>query len=198
MFDLKGWVRIWGRGSLGITTWSTQLRVIMLPETSEITMEESAQWLKYVLPVRRNVLLFGLFSICLLIWVAMFVGMIVTMFREQFGFVLNVMLVVWLFLWWWLGRVLWGRWQYYAAGRELLFVNDQQLILRRPVSILGSTDTYDMKHITPFYFSDKHHCPAFDYAFQHVYFGHSLAAAHARDLVIALNGRFFPDHEEDD
>jgi hypothetical protein len=170
----------------------------MLPETSRITMEESAQWLKFVVPVRRNVFLFVLFSCCLVVWITMLAGMLLAMFRGQFGFVLNTMLVVWILLWLWLGRVLWGRWQYYAAGRELLFVNDRQLILRRPVSILGSTDAYDMKHVTPFYFSDKHHCPAFDYAFQHVYFGQNLAVDEALDFIAALNGRFFPGGEEDE
>jgi hypothetical protein len=162
-----------------------------------VALEEGDERLKVILPVERNWLLYSLFSVCLLVWIAMFAGVILAMFREHFGFLLDVMLLVWLAVWFWFGRVLWRRWQYFAADREILFINEQQILVRRPVSILGTTDVYDMRHVSPFYFSDKHHCPAFDYAYQHVYFGQSLLSDVARELVSDLNQRYFPDLGDD-
>lgn len=165
----------------------------MVAQIEGVQLEDKPEWLKVVLPVRRNWLLFGLFSACLVVWFLMLSGIIAAMLREGFGFVLNVMLLVWLIIWLWFGRVLWSRWQYYAAARELLFINEEQLIVRRPVSILGKTDVYDMDHVSPFYFSDRHHCPAFDYAFQHVYFGQDLEAENAHQLLALLNERYYPE-----
>ena len=168
-----------------------------------IQLEETDKRLKILWPLPRNHFLFGLFSLALLVWLIMLVGMTVYLVRdvmlagERFSFVLSIMLIVWLFIWARFGRVLWTRWQYNTADRELLFINKQQLIIRRPVSILGITDGYDMRYVSPFYYSDKHHCPAFDYGYQHVYFGHSLAQAEAARLVTMLNGRFFPDMDDD-
>ncbi len=168
----------------------------MIAQIEGVQLEEKPEWLKVVLPIRRNWVLFGLFTACLVIWFLMLSGIVAAMLREGFGFVLNVMLIVWLIIWLWFGRVLWGRWQYYAADREVLFINEEQLIVRRPVSILGKTDVYDMKHVSPFYFSDKHHCPAFDYGFQHVYFGQDLAADRAGQLLVLLNDRYYPDQDD--
>jgi hypothetical protein len=165
----------------------------MTPTTEQIEFADGTQWHKTVLPVDRNWVLFGLFSLCLLIWLGMLAGIVGSMITQGFGFLLNIMLFIWLIVWLWFGRVLWRRWQYYAASREILFINERQLLVRRPVSILGSTDVYDMGHVTPFYFSENHQCPAFDYAYQHVYFGQSLLPSDAQELVTMLNDRFFPD-----
>lgn len=169
----------------------------MAPTIEQIEFEDGTQWHKVVLPVRRNWPLFALFSLCMLVWIGMFVGFIGNMIIQRYDFLLNVMLIIWLLVWFWFGRVLWRRWQYYAADREILFINERQILVRRPVSILGSTDAYDMTHVSPFYFSEKHHCPSFDYAYQHVYFGRSMAALPAQELVSSLNARFFPDRDDD-
>lgn len=169
----------------------------MQAQIETIEFEERPEWLKVVLPVRRNWPLFILFTICLIIWIVMLSGVIAAMLRESFGFLLNVMLLIWLAIWLWFGRVLWRRWQFYAAVRELLFINEQQLVVRRPVSILGTTDVYDMNHVSPFYFSDKHLCPAFDYAYQHVYFGQDLTSERAQQLLELLNDRFHADRVVD-
>jgi hypothetical protein len=66
------------------------------------------------------------------------------------------------------------------------------------VSILGLTWVYDRSHVSRLYFSDQHHCPAFDYAYLHVYFGRSLAEPAARQLIDDLNGRYFPDEVEEE
>ncbi len=162
-----------------------------------IEIEEDAERLKIVWPVARNWLLFALFSTSMIVWIVLLAGMAAAIFRGQYGFLLTTMLVIWLLIWAWFGRVLWARWQYVAATREILFIDEARLIIRRPVSILGMTDAYDMTHVSPFYISDKFHCIAFDYGFQRVCFGQSVPDESAQKLVQALNGRFFP-HADDD
>lgn len=167
-------------------------------------MEETPDWLKIVLPIRRNWILFVLFTILLGVWLAMLAVGIVFMVRdvamsgEPFAFVFTVMLLVLLLILFRFGRVLWGQWQYYATNREILYVNEDQLIVRRPVSILGMTDAYDMSHVSPFYYSEKHHCPTFDYAYQHVYFGRHLERNEAHRLVAYLNERYFPESDDEE
>jgi len=175
----------------------------MLPGLDRIKFEETPEWLKIVLPVRRNWILFVLFTVLLVVWIVMLVvGSVFTirdvaMSGESFAFVFTVMLLVLLFILFRFGRVLWGQWQYYTANREILYVNKDQLIVRRPVSILGITDAYDMSHVSPFYYSEKHHCPTFDYAYQHVYFGRDLERDEAHRLVGYLNERYFPNFDDD-
>ena len=94
--------------------------------------------------------------------------------------------------------IVWGQWQYYAANREILFVHNEMLVVRRPVSIFGITSAYDRAHVTPFYFSEKHHSLAFDYGHQHVYFGRDLSSDPAGRLIGYLNARYYPHHNEDD
>lgn len=160
--------------------------------------EENADRLKLVWPVRRNWPLFILFSFSLLVWVVLLIGMIIAIFRGHYGGLLTTMLVIWWLAWAWFGRVLWARWEFYAATREILYLDESRLIIRRPVSILGITDAYDMAHVSSFYINDKLHCPGFDYGFQRIFFGQSLSDEAARKLVSALNGRFFPDELDED
>jgi hypothetical protein len=80
-----------------------------------------------------------------------------------------------------------------AASRELLFIDDEELVYRRPVSLLGHTAAYDLAHVTPFYFSDVHNCLAFDYAYLHVYFGYDLPRESAEALIAEVNQQWFPD-----
>jgi hypothetical protein len=164
-----------------------------------ILYEQRPEWLKVTLPGQRNSALFALYSLLLIIWAAALVIVVGYVLREPgFGWVNIALVLLWALLWLWFGRSLWRAWQYHAATRELLFINREQLIVRRPVSILGPTQSYDMAHVTPFYFSPKHGCPAFDYAFQHVYFGQGLPATIGQELVVELNRRFFPDAERGD
>ena len=175
----------------------------MLPKINEVMLEQQSGRLKVVLPIQRNWFLFALFSLCLLIWIGMSLVIIsflvqdVILSGERFAFWLTVMLIVWLVVWYAVGRILWGRWQYYTADREILFIDKEQLIVRRPVSILGITTAYDFKHISPFYRSEKHNCLAFDYGYQNVYFGHTLLDETANRLITYLNGRYFPNMEDD-
>lgn len=161
--------------------------------------EESEERLKLVIPVRVNWLLFALFTFALAIWLTMIGIVLLYLFQGlSSSFVLTGLLVIWLGIWLWFGRFLWARWQYSAANREILFFDQEQIIVRRPVSILGSTTSYDFAHVSPFYFSERHGCPAFDYTFYHVYFGRSLIEEAARELVDDLNRRFFPEEDDDE
>lgn len=167
----------------------------MIDKNHMVTFEEDLERLKVVIPVRINWPLLLIFSLSLLIWLAMLLVVLIYIARGMStNFVLTILLILWMIVWFLFGRFLFARWQYYAASREILFVDEEQLILRRPVSILGLTTSYDMNHITPFYFSEKHRCPAFDYAYLHVYFGRSLEKEVSLKLIEDLNQRYFPDN----
>lgn len=174
------------------------------PLIGNLAFEQTVERLKVSIPLRRNWLLSGLFTLCLFIWVGMVVIVVGFIFRdvlpnrERYTFVLTVMMVVWLVLWYYMGKVIWQQWQYYTADREILFLSKEMLIVRRPVSFLGITDAYDMNHVTPFYFDVKQKCPAFDYGSRRIYFGRSLAETEANQLISYLNGRFFPKLDADD
>lgn len=161
---------------------------------AQIEFEETPQRLKVVIPINVGWLPLALHTVALLVWVGMLVIVLVYLFGGRSNsFVLTTLLLVWLLIWLWFGRFLWRRWQYHVATREILFIDEEQLVLRRPVSLLGLTTAYDFQNVSPFYFSDKHSCPAFDYAYLHVYFGRSLPADQARELVAELNKRCFPE-----
>ncbi|MCZ7671129.1 MAG: hypothetical protein M5U34_30285 [Chloroflexi bacterium] len=74
----------------------------------------------------------------------------VMMAGERFTFAFSIILLIWVAIWLWLGKLVWQRWQYYAAGREIMFINKDRLILRRPVTIWGLTDAFDMAYVQPF------------------------------------------------
>jgi hypothetical protein len=185
------------------TNKQLQNAVIMTSEFHTIQIEENPERLKIIWPLQRPWLLFTLFTLALIVWAAMLVGMTIYLVRdviqagERFTFTFSVMIIIWLLVWLWFGRVLSKQWQYVAANREIMFINTKQLILRRPVSIFGITDAYDMQHVSPFYLSEKQNCPAFDYGFQYIYFGRDLPQSEASALIEMLNGRFFP-HWDDE
>lgn len=165
---------------------------------ASIAFEENEERLKVVISLRRNWLLLGTYTIALIIW-AIMIGIIFAFLingRSE-SIVLTILLLAWILIWLWLGRFLVNRWQYHLANREILFIDDEQLMVRRPMSIFGITTSYDFAHVSRFYISDKHRCPAFDYAFAHVYFGQTLEETEAKLLVEELNLRYFPETEEE-
>lgn len=175
----------------------------MIPSIENIQFEENNERLKAMLPVKTHWIFLLLYSVMLLVWIGMFIFGFVFTWRmafsgERFAFVFTVMLLLLFYPLYLLGKMVWGQWQYYAANREILFVYKETIILRRPVSIFGITTAYDRAHVTPFYFSEKHNCPAFDYGHQHVYFGNDLPADPAARLIGYLNARYFPQYDEDD
>ena len=176
----------------------------MLEDIGRITLEDQPEWLKIVMPIKRNWLLFVVFSAALVVWLAFVVGMVLFLIRdvimagERFAFAFAVILLIWLAIWLWVGKIVWRRWQYYAANREIMFINQERLILRRPVSIWGLTDAFAMEHVRPFTVSQRHSCPTFDYGSQKVYFGASLTDAEAAQLTKTLNTRYFRGYDPDD
>lgn len=164
---------------------------------SGVIFEESAERLKITIPAKSNRLMRFVYSVSLVVWLGMLILVVSYVLRGlSSSFVLTALLVLWTIIWLWFGRFLWRRWQYYAANREILFIESEQIIVRRPVSILGQTTAYDFAHVSPFYYSEQHGCPAFDYAFLHVYFGQDLSEEAGRELVIMLNGKYFPHVDE--
>jgi len=175
----------------------------MFPEIANVQFEETADRLKVTLPVRRRLLVFILFSVMLVMWLVGLAWGITFTVRdiafsgERYALVFTIMLVAWLYLWYRLGKVLWQQWQYYAASREILFVEKERLIIRRPVTVLGITDAYDLNYMAPFFYSAKHGCPGFEYGKQRVYFGQGLDDQASQELVQALNERCFSFVDED-
>ncbi len=179
------------------------MATVNYPQIGNIVFEPLEERLKIVIPEPRNWLIVALLNLALLAWLVGAVWMVIFTVQDVFGaggrypLAFPVLMLIWLYLWYRLGKVLWNRWQYFVANREILFINQEELIVRRPVSILGLTDAYGMDHVSPFYYSDKHKCPAFDYGFQHVYFAQKLTETEGNALVAFLNGRFFPDYDPD-
>ncbi|MBE2223841.1 MAG: hypothetical protein IAF02_20040, partial [Anaerolineae bacterium] len=140
----------------------------------------------------------------LVVWVVFVIGMLIFLVRdvvlagERFAFAFTVILLIWLAIWWWVGRIVWRRWQYYAANREILFINKERLMIRRPVSIWGLTEAFGMEYVRPFYVSKRHHCPTFEYGSQKVYFGINLTDVESIQLVNTLNALYFREYDADD
>lgn len=171
-----------------------------------VTLEERPEWQKIVMPAERNWLLFGLYTVLLVIWSGMFIVILVGLFSNQFDFeiralfvwVWRILMLLWLFIWiWFARRWLWRYWQYYAAAREILFINPEELIIRRPVSLLGVTDVYDMKHVKPFVYNADEKAISFEYGVRPIHFGRGLTPTEAQELTSLLNHRYFPDAGEE-
>jgi hypothetical protein len=177
---------------------------------SHITFEETPERLKVTIPVRRklsNWVFLALYTVMLAVWVGGFFYGISAYTRNvrassaggSFIFVLTLLVILMLLVWLWFGRrFIWRWWQYHMANREILFINKDMLIVRRPVSILGLTDAYDMKHLSPLYWSDKYNCLAFDYGARGVLFGTTLPQRDAQWLLLRLNDRYFPGWRDED
>ena len=176
----------------------------MIRDIGRITFADSPEWLKVTMPVQRNWFLLIIFALSLLVWVGMSIWMLiffvqdVIIARPRAAFVLGVIVVVWLVIWYYVGRIVSRRFQYYATPHELLFINKERLIVRRPFSIWGLTDAFDMSHVRPFYISEKHNCPTFDYGNQKVYFGAALTDEEAAGLLKTLNTLYVRGDDPDD
>lgn len=162
-----------------------------------VHFEETSDRLKVVLPVRRQPLWLLFFSLLMIIWLAGLVWGIIFTVRdvalsgERFAIVFTIMMLIWLYIWYRLGRILWQQWQYFAADREILFFEKDRLMIRRPVSVLGTTDAYDMAYVSPFFYDEKENAPGFAYGNRRTYFGRGLDETSARIFVQAINDRYF-------
>lgn len=175
-----------------------------LPLISNVHFEQSPERIKIVLPVERHWAFLILYTVMVMMWLALLVGGLVFTFRdiafsgERYAFVFTIMLLTGLFILFRFGRHLGRQWANYLANREILFVNPEELIIRRPVSIFGNTDVYGMEHISGFYIAEKPQSAAFDYGARHIYFGEALTAPAQAELVQFLNRRFNKSQPVDD
>jgi hypothetical protein len=173
---------------------------------TNIIIEETPQWQKIVLPAERNWYLLAFYSVAMLIWLAMLGIVVVGLFQPLgierpfiSGLVWKVVLVFWLVVWLFFARRwLWRNWQYYAAGREILFVNPEEFVVRRPVSVFGITNVYDMSHIDHVYLDPEEGSPSFQYGVRPVHFARGVVENGAQELVSLLNHRYFPQEDDDD
>ena len=177
----------------------------MLPMISNVHFEQTPERLKVVLPVKRNWFLVVLYTVMVLAWLVMLAGGIMFMIREaalsgeRYAFVFTTMLLILLFILYRLGRrAVWQPWMALLANREILFINKESLIIRRPVSLLGTTDFYDMAHVSPFFYLEERRTPAFHYGQFRTEFGRSLGRPEAERLIVTLNNLYFPNWDEED
>ncbi len=168
------------------------------PLITGVHFEQTPERLKIVLPVKRNIPLIILYSVLVLLWLGMMIGAVVfgvqmAFSGERYAFSFTVMILVFIYVLYRFGKVLWRQWGSLVANRQIMFINSEELVLRRPVSIWGNTDAYDMEHVQPFYIDEESGSPMFDYGYRHVAFAEPLSAIGAGELVRFLNGRYFPD-----
>lgn len=164
-----------------------------------VTVGESDGQFKVIMPAHRNRLFLAIYSVLMLVWIGVSIAMIVTLFgvsvagmRTLFVIIWILILVVWAYVWYRLGRNVWRYFRYFAATREILFIDEEILIVQRPFAIMGVTDGYDMEHVGPFFYHKKYEGIAFEYGTRAGVFGQGLEKDPARQLARLLNHQFFP------
>ncbi len=165
---------------------------------SDVHFEQTSEWLKVVVPVKRSWPYLAIYTILLVMWVVMLVWGVVYAVQiflsgASYRFVFVIMLAVILFTLFRFGRFLRRQWATYFSNREVLLINNEEFIVRRPISIWGNTDVYDMEHVTPLYVHDKQQALAFGYGSRHIFFGEGLKDEARRALAAELNERYFAD-----
>ncbi len=170
-----------------------------LGNSETIKIEELEEWQKFVMPAKRNWGLFLFYSIAMIVWLGMLIYIFFGLFRPFeidrpfiFRLVWRLLLAGWLIVWYLFARrFLWRFWQYYAASREVLLLNKEEFIIRRPLSLLGITDVYDMQHINSVRYDAEKMAIAFQYGVRPIHFGEALTAQEGNALVAAINHRYF-------
>lgn len=176
----------------------------MLPEIDGITFDSSREdRLKIILPVKRKWHLFLLYTIMLIACIILFVGGIGFTIQngftgERYAWAFIFLAILFMFALYRLSKSVWKQWQFYASSREILFIDEKMLIIRRPLSILGITDAYDWAQVRPFTYSQKYSTPMFDYGQRNIFFGQDLTHEQADKLIWALNDYYFPEYDDYD
>lgn len=175
---------------------------------NRISFEENADRTKITIPLQRQWGFWLTYTILLLVWLTSTLWAIVTLFNTlstgnypfegAYLFAWLVMLAIIGGLWWYLGRNVWRRWQYYTANREILFFYPDKLVVRRPLSLLGLTDAYDLQHVSLFRYDGKIDSLAFDYGTHRIPVGLTLPKEEAQALLSYLNSHFFTEHVAND
>lgn len=172
------------------------------PIISDVHFEQSTDRLKVVMPNKRNWPYLILYTTLALSWAVMMIWGIIFMIQilwsgQSYRFVFAIIISILLLILFRFGKFLLRQWAYYMSSREILFLNSEELIVRRPVSIWGNTDVYGMEHITHFYEAPNPPALAFDYGYRHIYIGEALTTEARRSLRRHLNQTYFPDHKEE-
>ena len=176
--------------------------------TQRIVFEENDERVKVIIPIERQPLYWGLYSLMLIIWIFSSVwgaSTVIGFFRQgsfgltgvYLGAYIFILLLVAVF-WFYLGRKVWTQWQYFTATREILFFYPEKLIVRRPVSLLGVTDAYSREHVSRFSLDSKLNCPAFDYGTFRIPVGMTLPVEESKAFISEINRRFYANIPEDD
>lgn len=166
------------------------------PLINGVHFEQTPGRLKIVLPARREWPYLIIYTVMVLIWLVMMVGGLIYLVEILFSgaayrFVFAVILLILLLVLFRFGRFLSREWARYVSNREVLFINKEEFIVRRPVSIWGNTDVYDMEHVTPIYARENQSALAFDYGYRHVIFGGGLSQDARNVLARYLNDVYF-------
>lgn len=171
--------------------------------TNRITVEENANRVKIVVPLERLWPFWITYSILLIGW--LLASFWAASILVSFGISGNVgfeglFLVAWIVIlviigifWFYAGRMIWRRWQYYTSNREILFFYPDKLIVRRPLSLLGITEAYDRQYVSAFRYDNTVNAAAFDYGSYRIPVGPTLTAEEAGALIGLVNERFFAD-----
>ena len=172
-----------------------------LPMISDVHFEQTPERLKTVLPIKRHWLYLILYSVLMAMWMVMIVWGVIYAIQimisgASYRFVFVAMILILLLVLIRFGRFLSRQWATYLSNREVLFINSEELIVRRPVSIWGNTDVYDMEHVTPFYVDDRQQALAFDYGYRHIYLGEGLTGDARQSLAKFLNETYFHERSE--
>lgn len=168
-----------------------------LPLVSGAHFEQTPERLKIVLPAKRQWSYLLLYTTLVILWLVMIVWGFVFFVRilfsgESYRFVFAAMILILLFVHYRFGRFLRRQWAQYLSNREVLLINKDEIIVRRPVSIFGNTDVYDMQHVTPLYESETMQSLAFDYGFRHIYLGAGISKEARQALRNFLNEAYLP------
>ncbi len=176
-----------------------------------ITFEENDDRMKVVIPLKQNFLITLLYSALALFWFSGLIAFVVLLFQPQrlqlvadFRFTTQlcwgILVLAWIYVWVrYIGRNVLRWWQFYLAKRELLFIDEKTVIIRRPVSIMGLTDSYDRQYIRPIYHSEQHKALAFPYGnVKQILFAMTVPQADQLQLMSFLNNRYFPHYDDDD
>lgn len=167
------------------------------PLVSGAHFEQTPERLKIVLPAKRQWPYLVLYTLLVILWLVMLVWGVVFFFRilfsgENYRFVFATMILILLFIHYRFGRFLGRQWAQFLSNREVLLINKDEIIVRRPVSIFGNTDVYDMQHVSPLYESETMKSLAFDYGFRHIYIGSGISKEARQVLCNFLNEAYLP------
>lgn len=164
-------------------------------ENTDILIEAESEWNKITIPLTRNWTLFIGFTIMLIGWIVMTGVMLIGLFRPigggpRIAVLLRCTFLFWLFLWYFIGKRIWRNFQLHAANREIFFIDDERITIRRPLSIFGVNDGYNREHVARFYYSDRYGLPMFDYGKRKYFFAHTLPREDAETLCNYLNKQY--------